>query len=170
MKLSIKYNLNFNIDFKSKPVIITLSVLALLLITTVFVILYNIHYKYDSQDPFVKKLIVRANQRDDKYVLKKIFVIQYSLIYATSPTNEKRAELRKIVSKDKNLTAKYIANDIVENPLPYPVFRHRSNKYFGKLIRALGWVKIADRSIFAKYYTDLNNHAYPNPYENQEKK
>ena len=90
MKLSIKYNLNFNIDFKSKLVIITISVFALLLIT-VFVILYNIHYKYDSQDPFFKKLIVRANQLDDKYVLKKIFVIQYSLIYATSPTNEKRA-------------------------------------------------------------------------------
>lgn len=166
MKLSIKYNLNFNIDFKSKPVIITLSVLAILLITA-GVILYNIHYKYDSQDPFFKKLIVRANQLDDKYVLKKIFVIQYSLIYATSPNDEKGAEIRKIVRKDKNLTAKYIADDIIENPLPYPVFRHRSNKYFVKLIRALGWVKITDRSVFAKYYTDLNNHAYTIPYENQ---
>ncbi len=165
MKLSIKYNLNFNIDFKSKPVIITISVLALLLITA-GIILYNIHYKYDSQDPFFKKLIIRANQLDDKYVLKKIYVIQYSLIYASSPNDEKGAEIRKIVRKDKNLTAKYIADDIVENPLPYPVFRHRSNKYFVKLIRALGWVKISDRRIFAKYYTDLNNHAYTIPYEN----
>lgn len=165
MKLSIKYNLNFNIDLKSKPVIITLSALALLLITA-GIILYNIHYKYDSQDPFFKKLIVRANQLDDKYVLKKIYVIQYSLIYATSPNDEKGAEIRKIVRKDKNLIAQYIANDILETPLPYPIFRHRSNKYFVKLIRALGWVKIADRRIFAKYYTDLNNHAYTIPYEN----
>lgn len=155
---NIKY-----INFKSKKTIFT--IIAILLILIIGITLYNIRFKYDSQDPFFKAINVRARQLDNEYVHKKQRIIRKAFLFATRPSSSESIKLIKTV-QNKNLSNKYIADNIIQNPFPFQIFEYQSNKYYAKLAQALGWVKVSDRRTFAKYYTDLKNQDFQIPMEN----
>lgn len=143
---NIKY-----INFKSKKTILVLISIVLLLI--IIITLYNIRFKYDSQDPFFKAINVRATQLEDKYVYKKLYIIQKAFTVASNNIPK------------QPISTKYVTENIVNNPFPYPAFRNKGNKVIVGIIRLLGFVKISDRSIFANKYIDLNNKFFKIPYE-----